>query len=200
MTRVPNAGRGRRAREQRSQPLLAPEVLLLLPEEKGQREGWGFSAVKDICMHYQGKGHWKRECPQLLSNPGMFVVEVLQRSRRLSKDDMILRLGDGKAVAVEAMRSLRLLEVLLLHNLYRDHLRYGYVYLMRYKSEAFERFKEYRLEVENQTNHKIKALSSDRRDEYLSGEFIDSLKENGIISQWTPPGTPQLNGVAERRN
>ncbi|KAL0427626.1 UNVERIFIED_CONTAM: hypothetical protein Slati_2937400 [Sesamum latifolium] len=33
-----------------------------------------------------------------------------------------------------------------------DHSRYGYVYLMRYKSEAFGRFKEYRLEVENQTN------------------------------------------------
>ncbi|KAL0295362.1 UNVERIFIED_CONTAM: hypothetical protein Sradi_6839700 [Sesamum radiatum] len=35
-----------------------------------------------------------------------------------------------------------------------DHSRYGYVYLMRYKSEAFGRFKEYRLEVENQTNRK----------------------------------------------
>ncbi|KAL0420261.1 UNVERIFIED_CONTAM: Retrovirus-related Pol polyprotein from transposon RE2 [Sesamum latifolium] len=71
---------------------------------------------------------------------------------------------------------------------------------MRYKSEAFGRFKEYRLEVENQTNRKIKALRSDRDGEYLSGEFIDYLKENGILSQWTPPGTPQLNGVAERRN
>ncbi|KAL0400303.1 UNVERIFIED_CONTAM: Retrovirus-related Pol polyprotein from transposon TNT 1-94 [Sesamum radiatum] len=74
------------------------------------------------------------------------------------------------------------------------------VYLMRYKSEAFRRFKEYRLEVENQTNRKIKALRSDRGGEYLSGEFIAYLKENGILSQWTPPGTPQLNGVAERRN
>ncbi|KAL0445227.1 UNVERIFIED_CONTAM: hypothetical protein Slati_2245400 [Sesamum latifolium] len=81
-----------------------------------------------------------------------------------------------------------------------DHSRYGYVYLMRYKSEAFGRFKEYRLEVENQTNRKIKALRSDRGGEYLSGEFIVHLKENGILSQWTPPGTPQLNGVAERRN
>ncbi|KAL0427450.1 UNVERIFIED_CONTAM: hypothetical protein Slati_2919800 [Sesamum latifolium] len=72
--------------------------------------------------------------------------------------------------------------------------------LMRYKSEAFRRFKEYRLEVENQTNRKIKALRSDRGGEYLSGEFIDYLKENGILSQWTPPGTPQLNGVTERRN
>ncbi|KAL0437758.1 UNVERIFIED_CONTAM: Transposon Ty2-GR1 Gag-Pol polyprotein [Sesamum radiatum] len=81
-----------------------------------------------------------------------------------------------------------------------DHSRYGYVYLMRYKSKAFGRFKEYRLEVENQTNRKIKALRSDRGSEYLSGEFIDYLKENEILSQWIPPGTPQLNGVAERRN
>ncbi|KAL0288332.1 UNVERIFIED_CONTAM: Retrovirus-related Pol polyprotein from transposon RE2 [Sesamum radiatum] len=43
-----------------------------------------------------------------------------------------------------------------------DYSRYGYVYLMRYKSEAFGRFKEYRLEVEDQTNRKIKALRSDR--------------------------------------
>ncbi|KAL0454899.1 UNVERIFIED_CONTAM: hypothetical protein Slati_0829100 [Sesamum latifolium] len=81
-----------------------------------------------------------------------------------------------------------------------DHSRYGYVYLMRYKSEAFGRLKEYRLEVENQTNRKIKALQSDRGGEYLSGEFIDYLKENGILSQWTPPGTPQLNGVAPSKS
>ncbi|KAL0413264.1 UNVERIFIED_CONTAM: hypothetical protein Sradi_1528100 [Sesamum radiatum] len=168
----------------------------------------------------------------------------VQRSRRLSKDEMILRLGDGKAVAAEAVGSLRLSNSIMtaqhkrkvdnhenaqiwharlghiskdrirrlvdsknleIDNL--DHLptcesclkgkmtkkpfvgqsaianglldlvhtdvcgplsiparggfsyfitftddnsRYGYVYLMRYKSEAFGRFKEYRLEVENQ--------------------------------------------------
>ncbi|KAL0361251.1 UNVERIFIED_CONTAM: hypothetical protein Sradi_3809600, partial [Sesamum radiatum] len=33
---------------------------------------------------------------------------VLQRSRKLSKDEMILRLGDGKAVDAEAVESLRL--------------------------------------------------------------------------------------------
>ncbi|KAL0445869.1 UNVERIFIED_CONTAM: hypothetical protein Slati_1714800 [Sesamum latifolium] len=81
-----------------------------------------------------------------------------------------------------------------------DHSRYGYIYLMRYKFEAIGRFKEYRLKVENQTDRKIKTLWSDRDKEYLSGEFIDHLKENEILSQWTPPETPQLNGVAERRN
>ncbi|KAL0336679.1 UNVERIFIED_CONTAM: Transposon Ty2-B Gag-Pol polyprotein [Sesamum radiatum] len=56
-----------------------------------------------------------------------------------------------------------------------DHSRYGYVYLRRYKSKAFVRFKGFRLEVENQTGHKIKTLRSERGGEYLSGEFIDYL-------------------------
>ncbi|KAM1321329.1 hypothetical protein PS2_014022 [Malus domestica] len=81
-----------------------------------------------------------------------------------------------------------------------DHSRFGYVYLMKYKSESFEKFKEFKNEVEKHTGKQIKTLRSDRGGEYLSNEFLDYLKECGIISQWTPPGTPQLNGVSERRN
>ncbi|KAL0451304.1 UNVERIFIED_CONTAM: hypothetical protein Slati_1108500 [Sesamum latifolium] len=117
-------------------------------------------------------------------------TQVLKRSRKLSKDEMILRLGDGKAVAAEAVGSLRLVVSSHIKIDLKD------VYFVTRKSEAFERFKEYRLEVDNQTNRKMKALWSDRGGEYLSGEFIDYLKENGILSQWTLPGTPQLNGVA----
>ncbi|KAL0438921.1 UNVERIFIED_CONTAM: hypothetical protein Slati_2375100 [Sesamum latifolium] len=80
------------------------------------------------------------------------------------------------------------------------HSQYGCVYLMKCKSEAFEKFKEFRHEVEDQTDRKIKTLRSDRGGEYLSGEFLNYLKENEIISQWTPPGVPQLNSVSERRN
>jgi len=61
-------------------------------------------------------------------------------------------------------------------------------------------FKRFRSEVEKQTGKSIKMLRSDRGGEYLSDNFIDYLKENGILSQWTPPGTPQHNGVSERRN
>lgn len=81
-----------------------------------------------------------------------------------------------------------------------DYSRYGYIYLIKHKSETFERFKEFQHEVENQLGRKIKMLRSDRGGEYLSIEFHDYLKECGIISQLTPPRTPQLNGVTERRN
>nr|AAO73268.1 putative polyprotein [Oryza sativa Japonica Group] len=46
----------------------------------------------------------------------------------------------------------------------------------------------------------IKYLRSDRGGEYLSLEFGNHLKECGIVPQLTPPGTPQWNGVSERRN
>ena len=81
-----------------------------------------------------------------------------------------------------------------------DFSRYGYVYLMKHKSETFEKFKEFQSEVENQCGKKIKALRSDRGGEYLSHEFSNHLKSCGIVPQLTPPGTPQRNGMSERRN
>ncbi|KAD4888008.1 hypothetical protein E3N88_20081 [Mikania micrantha] len=81
-----------------------------------------------------------------------------------------------------------------------DYSQYAYVYLMKHKHETFEKFKEFQNEVENQLGKTIKALRSDRGGKYLSLEFINHLKGRGIVSQPTPPGTPQLNGVSERRN
>ncbi|KAL8091815.1 hypothetical protein AgCh_034175 [Apium graveolens] len=62
-----------------------------------------------------------------------------------------------------------------------DRSRFGYVYLMKHKSEAFEKFKEYKYEVEKQTKHSIITLRSDRGGEYLNGEFLDYLKENDMV-------------------
>ena len=71
---------------------------------------------------------------------------------------------------------------------------------MRYKSEAFEKFKEYKMEVENHRGKSIKSLRSDHGGEYLLVEFRQCLEDHGIISQMSTPGQPQQNGVAERRN
>ncbi|GJW33633.1 retrotransposon protein, putative, ty1-copia subclass [Tanacetum coccineum] len=78
--------------------------------------------------------------------------------------------------------------------------RYGYVYLLKHKHEVFETFKVFQKEVENQLGKTIKSLRSDRGGEYMSQEFLDHLKEHGIIAHRTPPYTPQHNGVSERRN
>ena len=81
-----------------------------------------------------------------------------------------------------------------------DFSRFGWVYLMRFKSKAFEKFIEFKNEVEKQSGKSIKTLRSDRGGEYLSTEFTQFLKDNGILAQLTPPYTPRMNGVSERRN
>ncbi|GJZ45920.1 retrotransposon protein, putative, ty1-copia subclass [Tanacetum coccineum] len=59
---------------------------------------------------------------------------------------------------------------------------YGYVYLLQHKHEVFETFKVFQKEVENQLGKTIKSLRSDRGGEYMSQEFLDHLKDHGIIA------------------
>nr|GEW66882.1 hypothetical protein [Tanacetum cinerariifolium] len=68
------------------------------------------------------------------------------------------------------------------------------------KSGAFETFKIYKAEVENQRGKKIQILRSDRGDEYFSTEFSSYCESQGLIHQRTSSYTPQQNGVAERKN
>jgi transposase InsO family protein len=90
-----------------------------------------------------------------------------------------------------------------------DYSRYGYIYPIREKLEALNKFKIFKEEVENQHNQKIKVVRSDRGGEYYSQHtpygqaprpFARFLQENGIVAQYSTLGEPQRNGVAERRN
>ena len=71
---------------------------------------------------------------------------------------------------------------------------------MKHNSDTFEKFKEFHIQVENHRNKKIKFLRSDHGGEYLSYEFGLQLKQCGIVTQLTPPGTLQHNGVSEHCN
>ena len=62
---------------------------------------------------------------------------------------------------------------------------------MHHKIETFEKFKEFKVEVENQKGKSIKSLRSDRGGEYLLGEFRQFIEDHGITSQMSTPGQPQ---------
>ena len=91
-----------------------------------------------------------------------------------------------------------------------DFFRYGYIYLIHEKSQSLDTFKNFKAEVENQLNKKIKSVRSDRGGEYYGrydssreqhpGPFAKFLEECGIVPQYTMPSSPTMNGVAERRN
>ena len=77
-----------------------------------------------------------------------------------------------------------------------DSTKYCYVYLLKSKDEAIEKFVLYKKEVENKLNKKIKVLRSDQGGEYES-PFVDVCAQHEIIYETTTPYLPQSNGVAE---
>uniref|UniRef100_A0A2N9FDK1 Integrase catalytic domain-containing protein n=1 Tax=Fagus sylvatica TaxID=28930 RepID=A0A2N9FDK1_FAGSY len=81
-----------------------------------------------------------------------------------------------------------------------DFTHYGHVYLVSHKSEALDCFRRFMNLVENQMERTIKTLRTDRGCKYLSEQFRELGENKGIRRQLTIPGTPQQNGVAEKRN
>ena len=81
-----------------------------------------------------------------------------------------------------------------------EYSKYCYIYLVNTKDEALNSFKNYKAEVENQLDKKIKVLRSDRGGEYESKDFAEFCSLHGIVHQTTAPYSPQMNGVAERKN
>ena len=81
-----------------------------------------------------------------------------------------------------------------------DHSRFTKLYLLRTKDEALEMFINYKSEVENQKNKRIKRLRIDRGGEYESNPFKEFCEQNGIIHEVIAPYSPESNGIAERKN
>ncbi|KAF1328946.1 Gag-pol polyprotein, partial [Globisporangium splendens] len=81
-----------------------------------------------------------------------------------------------------------------------DKSRFCVVFLLRSKSEALDKFVQFVKFAETQTGRRVKVLRSDNGGEYVSNKFAAFCRDRGIVQQFTPPYTPQLNGVAERMN
>jgi hypothetical protein len=90
-----------------------------------------------------------------------------------------------------------------------DFSRCGYIYPIKERSEALNKFKIFKAEVGNQHNIKIKLVRSDHGEEYygrhtpygqVHGPFARFVQENDIVTQYSMSGDSQQNVVAERRN
>ena len=90
-----------------------------------------------------------------------------------------------------------------------DYSCYMYLYMLCSKDEALEAFKVLKAEVEKQCGMQIKIMRPDRGGEYYdrytengqaSGPFARFLQEHETVALYTMSGSPDQNGVAERRN
>ena len=80
-----------------------------------------------------------------------------------------------------------------------DHNRKLWVSPLKTKDQVLSVFKEFHARVERETSRKLKAVRADNGAEY-QGQFEEYCWKKGIRLEYTVPKTPELNGLAERKN
>jgi hypothetical protein len=70
--------------------------------------------------------------------------------------------------------------------------------IMKYKSEAIDRFQDFKYLIENQKGLKIKTFRSNNEGEFCNERFENFLRRQGIIHQKTNPYTPEQNGMSKK--
>lgn len=81
-----------------------------------------------------------------------------------------------------------------------EYSRYTHIYLLREKSEVNQKMKEFIKLMKTQRDAIPKIFNTDRGGEYVNKKVTKLFEKFGIKLQNTAPYTPQLNGIAERKN
>nr|ABF99203.1 retrotransposon protein, putative, Ty1-copia subclass [Oryza sativa Japonica Group] len=79
-----------------------------------------------------------------------------------------------------------------------DYSKFVWIYFLKFKSEVFEKFKEFQSMVERQFNRKILGMQTDWGGEYQ--KLNSFFKQIGIAHQVSCPHTHQQNGAVERKH
>ena len=81
-----------------------------------------------------------------------------------------------------------------------DFTRFTWIILLKAKSEFFHHYLLFEKFVTRQFNTEIKTVQCDGGGEFINHQFLSHLASSGIRLQVSCPGTPQQNGVAERKH
>ena len=81
-----------------------------------------------------------------------------------------------------------------------DFSRKVWVYTLKNKDQVFDKFKEWKILVENQTGKNLKKLRTDNGLEFCNQRFDKYCAEEGVMRHKTVKLTPQQNDLAERMN
>ena len=73
-------------------------------------------------------------------------------------------------------------------------------YILKYKSEALEKFNEWKALRERESGKQVKRFLTDGGSQYTAKKFVEYLKSEGILQETTLPYTPQSDGVVDGAN
>jgi len=81
-----------------------------------------------------------------------------------------------------------------------DAMRHTDEYILKYTSEALEKFKQCKALRGKELSKQVKRFHTDGGSEYTSKKVAEYLKSEGKIKETTTPYSSQCNGVVERAN
>ncbi|GJZ07336.1 retrotransposon protein, putative, ty1-copia subclass [Tanacetum coccineum] len=176
-------------------PSYAPKPKNLPPPKKN-------NPAKDVICHYCGEvGHWRRNCPT-------YLTELLKK-KQLAQGASTLG-SAGKHISKKRIKKLqhdRLFNSTDIESLGKCVSCMSSKMARKPYSHQVERAKDllglihtdvcgpFRIVSRQGANYSVTFT-----DDFSRQEFLDHLKEHGIIAHHTPPYTPQHNGVSKRRN
>jgi hypothetical protein len=79
-------------------------------------------------------------------------------------------------------------------------LQYGWIWLLKKKSNTFEAFKAFKAHIELQFGAKIACLHNNKGGKYIGHLWDAFFAEHSIWCKHTVEGMLQQGGIAERRN
>jgi len=142
----------------------------------------GFDHIKELA-----KTQNKMQITGCLSNPTCEYCQVGKLTQKPNKSPAThrttqpLELIHSDLAGHMANQSLGRAKYFLL--IIDDFSRYTTIYTVKHKSEVIAHFRNYKSQVENQHNSKIKRFRSDWGGEYTSKEFSKLLAESGIVRE-----------------
>ncbi|GKC35017.1 putative ribonuclease H-like domain-containing protein [Tanacetum coccineum] len=81
-----------------------------------------------------------------------------------------------------------------------DFSRFSWVFFLASKDKTSGILKRFKIEIENQLNHKVKVIRCDNGTEFKNKERNEFCRLKGIKREFSVARTLQQNGVAERKN
>nr|GEX86638.1 putative ribonuclease H-like domain-containing protein [Tanacetum cinerariifolium] len=147
------------------------------------------------------------------SDVGLSGVCLLEQGSRLRGTGMDYEEIDGGYVALggnpkggkitrkgKAAQSLFLMKKMYSLVVTDDYNRFTRVFFLATKDETSGILKSFITRIENLVDHKVKVIRCDNGTGFKNREMNQFYEMKGILRQYSIAGTPQQNGVAERRD
>ncbi|KAH9751848.1 retrovirus-related pol polyprotein from transposon RE1 [Citrus sinensis] len=193
------------------------ETSAMITRQQPQRKFVDKSSLH--CTHCRKKGHTKEQCFEIIGYPGWWDTRK-KNTKHGSKTAVSTSTTDlRKESSVQIATSVSPVPFMVVHSdvwgpskvstiggarwfvtFIDDCSRMTWIFLMKSKDEVNSLFQRFHKMVTTQFQTQIRVLHTDNGGEYMSTAIQQFLKSQGSVHQTTCVGTPQQNGVAERKN